>query len=438
MDILGTVAAGTLGYIHGNVKGARRWIKSYQQYRKLTMVPKTPSKVHKRRSSMGSAPRTPRRTPSKPMRSRSGSVYKSVGSITHMPGTSASTSVSVRKRGNKVHKEGVKKKVKVSKEFRKKVKEALTGNYIKGKFTDVSYGKIIPVSGVQTNLDLGYSWDNAFSFFSPGQVLHVASVLFNQQLNTQVGLTSNPGLFSIRNMKIDVVKSHVTVKFKNNSARNIHFNVYAVSPKGKLDGNGKNAVFAWSEAMANDGTAGPSQMNISQTFGGARVPASPAQLLVKPTTSPAFSNKYTCDTTTVMLEPGKEYTYYLKGPQPKTYDYAKYWNGLLFDNQQKFIKQIMVSAWVDVTGTDTGAIGRYTNLNPIKGFGLLYEMTQHFTVSLPEQTGIEFTAAPAVGKFPLNLRRAVYFNQNWQNPGAVGVVTEILDENPIGTAVDGI
>lgn len=456
MNQVGEASAATLGYIVGDIPGAIAARNLYRNYR--NSMP--PVRSQKRRPAFNPyvTPQSNRNfqtinpfySPSVVMSrasSRRGSVassrlararkLSSVGTGgSKASGTSSVNSVTVRKRGNKVHKEGLKKKVKVSREFRKKVKAVIDPKGGFGSYTDISYTSLLPIDIGQNIAELGYVSNSRQSFFSPATVLGQASVLFAGTTNAQTW-TSSTLPFSHRTFKCTVVNQSVTVRMKNNTARDLKVNIYAGSPRGKQYGDGFGMLGYWDNCLLNDYDAGSAnRVAWSQTTAGAITGVTSSMLGISPKFSKKFMQNYTLDTTTVTIEPGKEYVYVLQGPQNKEYDFAKFWSQSgQFDNQQKFIKQILVTVAVDVTSTTVGQVGRYTDMTAGTGAGLMMEVTQKCKMVVPEQAGLQFTAAPGVGFMPLNRRMPVKFYHNWAAAQTAATnVVEYEDENPLAPA----
>lgn len=450
-DIIGEASAGTLGYILGDRRGSNLARRLFRTYRKR-MAPTGRSRSRGRTRSPRGVLATPQSTLSfqstNPFRSRSGRRAPRSSSRSTMSISGRSIASTIRsadstnvvqkankRKGTKVHKEGLKKRVKVPKKLRKQVKQILENKGPVGSLMEIKSQKITPTDG-QSVFMLGNTSENQPNLFDPCYIQYVASTLFNGAAATQTPLIGNAGFFSPRTLRVEVIKQSVTYRVKNNTARTFTLKFLDLSPKSRNFGNGFNPLTFWTAAFQQEGTANsPNNPNVYNI--------NPLTLYAHPKMSDAFKNLYEVDETIVYLEPGKDYIHKLNGPNKKLYDYQKFWSGSsptagVFDNQQKFIKQTMLIIIPDLTSTTGGQAGRYVDIPAAPGpYGICMEQTTYTKIHMPEQAGFAWpTVTPTTGNQPLNKRMRVYAINDF-TPAQAGTVAPIEDENPSEAIVAG-
>lgn len=411
---------------------------------------------------MAPFPPTPKQTPRKKRKfsnassGSSGSVYRrNKRVLSRLRNTSQADVIQrgAKRKGKAVHKEGLRKKLRLPKGFAKKVKQALrpVGNF--GTFMDIHYAKINAIDNGQVVGQFGYQANGQISFFSPAQVMHQCAVMWNRKANAQSYNTSDALQFDLDTFKCEVIKQNVVLHFKNNSARDFHLKLFTCSPRGQQNSNGWNLVNYWTDSLLAEYTtsaagAGQSLNSISafkQLPNGDRAAVTPQDLYVTPNMAHQFRQNYQIDTTTVLIEPGKMWSYKLEGPQ-MVYDFKKFRLGnSQFNNQQKFVKHIMFAAYVDVAtlSLDPNNTGRWTDMdNPgsPQPFGLLVEAVQYAKIKMPDVAGFESVSVPPLSIQNLNQRKDIRFYQNWNQASqeGKGTVMDINDENPQANITDGL
>jgi len=435
-DFIGAASAATLGFIHGNTRGAIKALKAYRTYRKTRMPPVTRqrgrSRTPKQKSkSPGSNYGTPPASQQFRSRSRSQSISSRRSSRSLARSISFADSSNVQQKANKkkgksVHKEGYKKPVKVPKKLRKQVKQILTTKGPVGTFLDIKYFKITPEDS-QVITMLGNTTENHPNLFDPCWIQYTASLLFNSATVTLNPVIGTGTYFSPRTLRVEVIKQSVTYRCLNNTARTLTLKFWDISPKSRNFGNGFNPLTFWENLFAQEAANAPTNPNVFAI--------STKTLYAHPKLSAAFRNLYSLDETIVNLEAGKEYVHKLKGPNMKLYDFQKFWSGSsptagVFDNQQKFVKHTMLCVYNDLGNTTLNTPGRFTDMVTATPYGLIVEQTTHTKICMPEQTGFTWPSpTPTTGTQTLNRRQAVYAIQNWAGAQS-GAVTKIEDENP--------
>lgn len=354
----------------------------------------------------------------------------------------ARAAVSKRK---KVNREGrSRKKVKVSKSFRKKVKKVIESREQYGWFQErdsFSGNPIPPLDEAQQVFNVGtWNSDGAPTFFDPISVLNAASILFNIKGPLVPDKTiTDAGNFQNETLRVRVIDSNVTYRFKNNTARQILLKLWDYSPK-TIGKSNQNVLNEWNSAlvmMAPSGAPGTTgtltNLNpLSVTF--QTIGASPKHC-------PSLMHQYSWDETIVNIEPGKEFTHTLKGPKDKMYEFAKFYVNGVFQNQQKIVKGTLAAFWTDLTSTITGGVGRWTDMTGGVGTGLLCEVTAFYKIAMPEQAGFTIpTPAIGPGRAQQLTRRVhrVFAIKHWVNAQPASAVMEVEDENPSTNPTTGV
>ena len=378
------------------------------------------------------------------------------------------------------------KNVVVTNDFKLKVAKALANKTISGSWDQISFDNIsissIPVNGQAVNgLGAVVAGDYSNWAFHTEDILHAASVLWNNKTDNQTsrnwasvnnlgynspqisaGVISDlrlPGKSTYPlNVKITVKRCHETYKLKNESLRTVVLKIYLCEPRQMgCDGNGAldlpsgDAVPVSRVTTANNiGNPGAVWSNelAKQTLAGMNMGGStPQQLYNKPNLCPVFNRTYKCDETSVVLEPGQVYEYYIEGPSNLTINYTNFFKGsgsdpMIFNAIQKFMRYPLFTAYVDLV-TDGTVTGRY----PTTATGQLYqgiavERQQKFFLEMPDVTGggIYVPSGATVGAVENNYRRDCYFKTvytksanltstardvNVQDPGNAAIIMDL-------------
>lgn len=388
----GEIAAGTLGFIHGNTRGAYKAIGAYKSYQKLrkrkTMTNGHPTPPNtgkrKRRSSVvthsGSGRRklsysaaTGKRKSSKKSKSK-----KSKSTNERQPEV-RTTSGKVKLKGHKA--------VKVSKSLSEKIGKIIEGKDIHGYYQDTRLDILEPgLLAGQQNVELlpNRTYAEAGFLFPWSRVLHAASRLWN----AKTGNVNNPqptdaGNFPSGDTVVTVNKQWWTFRLRNNSSRTAEIRVYKCQPKNSVVQ--ASALEAWTQGitqMIADGEAIGSVPVLSVNY-----------LHTGPTLSNQFRNAFKADTIQIKLEPGQQYTFNVNGPAMK-YEGQKFYDAAVYRPVQKQDIQLIWSSNVDLVGShDT-----ITGLNPYWGrvpdaFAgsptmerIIVESTYHVAMCMPEKT----------------------------------------------------
>lgn len=447
-DALGTIAAGTLGYIVDNRRGAFNAIGLYKNLPKnksnMAPIDNTTTKrkrpvFHRAGYSTGKRSSAALGYPTGPRKKLRFAVSKR-NSRARLPRKDDGNQMStyVKKKGRSVKKEARKKLIKVPLKLRKQVKQIMEKSdyvgWFKEKYWNIVYKLGDNVQNVYSLLDRTVNGIPGL-LFDPLSVNNAASILFNKRVPGAASLTNaDADLFNTATLKIKVIDSSVQHLIKNVTGQTINIKLWDISPKSIIPGPGHNPViFLQGELLrlAPTGAAGSSTDVSSMNVLGNLV----TDIGFSPNMVPAFRQYYSLDETVIRLEPGKEYLHVLKGPSHKLYDYTKFFqNGsITINNAQKFMKQTMICIVGDIQSTTGPAVsvGRFTDTVAADPYGIVVESTMFTKVAMPEQAGFVVPAVPvAAGRSQfLGNRKSAFAIKNWVQT-QVGVVVNVDDENP--------
>ena len=404
--MIGTLAAGTLGYIHGNTRGA---IKAAHLYQKLNSMAPIPRK----RKYSG----VPVQRPA--AKKHKSGMGKKFGLRRSAPKQLAINTQAAKVRGSAGNNKRRVKKVKVTAQFRKKVKKALEPALIKGKYLENSYMTNRFPHTFDNKQQVGTLGDS----FTPSQVLDAASVLWNEKLPTNNKSSLNSQNFARNTVKINVINSYTTMHFKNNTRRTYTMKLY--NCRSKIRDQLEFPITSWADALAVE--AQPQGSNV--------LGIDVNTMYNDPRMVPNWNQQWHADVTTVTLEPGQIYDYFVQGPKNKLYDFAKYVTNStpqLFTDRISDARSNFVVFYPDVVSTTIGTAGRYVDDNPADGDsdGLATEIKHYYQLSMPEQAGYLVGTAGG-GTQALNLRK--YSFAIFSEPGnqQTGVVRRVDDDNPV-------
>jgi len=442
-------------------------------------------KTFTKKNNMPPYPLTPRKTPTKRKEKSKPTASKSVGKSRNTMSAPNNTGVALSKAASRTkgkttnHK--THKKVKVSKTFADKVEKVLAEDDIHGSWTQFSYGAI-PMSQFDINKqDVGglaeYGQDYSDWAFDPEDFLHAASVLWNEKLDSQgtrnwddpqslgiyqpIGSTlfggqqttaPNSGVSSIApmNLKMTVKSCFEVYKLKNNTQRTVVMKIYLCAPKqaGVFSlgteaipgGSGPPASFPTTLPIGNPGAvwAGSLEKQVLQNI---NVMGAIAQTVYqKPTDCPEWNKIFRSDCTTVVLEPGQVYDYYIKGPTDLELKFANFFRQTsqatpaFYQGVQKFMRYPLFTAYLDLV-TDGTLSGHYpTAVAESVGEGIAVERQMKFRLKMPENVAGRLTvgtgAAPQQGQFQLTSRRSCYGFKVYTQVGPLGPTNRIDVQNP--------
>lgn len=439
MDALGTLSAGTLGYITGGIKGAKRASEVYRSYRNYKNMAPLPSKKNDRgKKRKATFSRT--------------SVKKAKKSSYQKRRSTGNTVVGTAKKTGVVRKLGRKRVVKVSRSLRAKIQKVLDSDKLVGKYLHVKYFDMTPgkpfsgafddqqsveYMGISTQASAVTPGNTNRLLFSPlfvnyavARLMNPATVskaagdpvLFNDQFLTQGVYTK---YLDIKTARIKVLKQSATYRVRNNSGRVVTLKFYCVQPKSIDESNGfagLNPIETWNTGLDIQ----DDQTTRGENPTGVRTET----LFANPKWSSQFKQRYKIEETIVSIEPGKEYNYKVEGPSME-YNYAKFWQNRTFYDQQKFTKQVMVVAYNDITRTDNSLTGRYTDQSVNDPQSILFEQTCYIKFAIPDQTGFVVATSNTGENINLASRRYCFGIDVHQGVQGTGTVQYVTDENPL-------
>jgi len=331
--------------------------------------------------------------------SRSGpsaAVTELTGLSTRLPNKKVSKGTRPKPRGLK--------RVKISAEFRKKVKLCEQASKLSGYFQANYLAQQMPTPVTnktavsETMLCPQVAHGSVFSY---ANVLHAASRLWNNKPANATPTNSDPLNFDARGTIIDVHKQWAVMRFKNNTLRTIRIKHMLFTPKSQQAVF--SPLFAWQNAVVDMGAVG-------------RLIGTPAvtvnSLFIHPNTFDQVKQYFSSSETDYTLEPGQAIQETIQGPS-MTYDGGKFTqNGAYaFQGKQDIYSVVIVQYDLTVGNVPDTVVG-YVNepaTNVTLGNSLLIQSTYHCKLSMPEPAG--WTSGgiiPAAGPVKLNLRQKMY------------------------------
>lgn len=374
---------------------------------------------------------------------RGGRIIRSRSTGRKRSSANNTRTTAIRKRGKSVRKEARKKSVRVPPRLRKQVKQVLASEDLKGTYQEILVPRHIkPLDNLQNVQMANLRFADSFIglHFDPTTVVNIASQLFNNA-GPNAAQDFNPfavtNLYNMNSLKINVVDSSVKYIMRNNTTNNLTVKIWDISPKSVSTNASlylspitwiNNECVRYAPANVPPGTGLVDELNRYNPFN-----VNVNTIGFNPKMLPSFNQFYAMDETIIELEPGKTYIHHLPGPKNKLYDYRKFFqNGsVTMNTYQKFCKQTMICVIGDLQGTDTGNVGRFTDIAPItSGYGLLVEARTFYKLRVPEQTGFIAQAVPPAGGQSQGLtnRRDSFIIKNW-TPAQTGTIQRIGDEN---------
>jgi len=310
------------------------------------------------------------------------------------------------------------KKVKVSKELRKKINKVITQDKPCGEFESLNFEGYKQANHNQQLVKYLGAEDYNFShgYFHPLRVLDAASVLFNQKAIS----LENPGItdtdnFNSTSIKIKVVKSWVKLTLRNNTDRTWDGHIYECAPKSNQTTS--EPVTCWTNALTSEYNAiqGAQQTNQTLTanplinIGGSLAITNP---YASPRQADQFNRWYDVIQKKVHLEPGEVYEHIVTGPADYVYNFPKMYNGTTANFIQKCNRYVFFALNLDMLSTQTPVFGRWGQNNTNQY--LICESREFFKIEMPEETGFQSNAVstlvPAGTPQNLNKRHKVKYS----------------------------
>lgn len=465
MEYAGGAAGAALGFIHGNIPGARLGYElgRYAARRRNFLSQNSrndmpPIRTPKRARTTSSNPfYTPRRSSVSSKGSTAtastvgGRPIRRARVAVANPGSTNVLIGALKKKGKKVKKEGRKKKVKVSPRFKKMVNQVLSAKGPIGLMVENIPHTVIHVLDNLQNVV--YATDRFVQgingwHFSPTYINYVYDKLYCNG-TFPVSISQNIDRYTNAfndNQQIHVLEQYYIVKLKNNTARTLEVKLWDVSPKSAQDGSVNIDLISYMNTTTSD--TGPVGNPGERGTQGRENPSgcTPYTIGWKPTLMSSFNKLYSLDETILKLEPGKEYYHKVMGPNDKLYSYNKFKkNGIPID-VLPFVKTTLIVVNTDITASSligNVQVGRWTDMTFTGPFGLLTETQQFTKIKCPDQTGFQRLTAlstPAPGSVQeLSQKGYAYIIKNWYvSQEGLGTVVDIEDENPQAQAVNGL
>lgn len=369
--------------------------------------------------------------------------------------------VPIYKGGHLKVKERKVKSVKVTKHFRKMVEKCDEKGSITGSKRDIFYaypGSAYTLcSQAYDNFQETYTSYSKWSFL-PEYFLDAASVLWNGKTPSALGWQFN----SVNNMgvgqlpiasgkvasgvKFTIIDSYEKYLYKNQTNRTWTIKLYECGPKkasflststvgndnvthvaGALDAL-VGPASTWSNVMGDAAVNSNLLASFVPSGNSASVIGTPTPntLYTYPTMFPQFAKLFQSDCTTIVLEPGMSFEYYLQGPNNMEFSLDGCFNNGNFAGIQKYSRYLMPVYYPDLTSDTTSTvlsayIGRhpavFTSSNGLLG----YEREMFCKLKMPEETGFVDPAAFLAGTNQvLGYRKHALVHNVWT--GGVGTV----------------
>jgi len=432
MEFVSGLSGATLGYIQGDTRGAikgwklgRKLYQNKQQrmppIKRTTPTPRT--RRSRRRVSVSGFP-----TPS--TRSSMGDSTMSRRSSLLSSSSSRSSNFSSTSEGNVrdvkrtvKRKKGVTfkkpKKVKVTRDFREKVKKTLSASKMHGIYEDVQYGAMQPAVN---NVQLVHNFLNASSgqTFDPLYILSCASSLFNSKVPVRVPTIADANNFNGAKTKIEVINSYAVYRFKNNSTYQVEIDFYTCAPK--IVTETITPIDAWADALVTDTLAspesGPNVLGNDNTV-----------MFMRPTTCKSWNKYWKASVTKLVMEPGQSTEISVDGPKNVQYDFNKYYKDGLFQSNQRTTRWCFAVVRNCLGATTLATVGRYGAVGGA-ATQVIYEVKRFVKLAMPDETGFLYPAVYPGGSTQLNNRRRdAYIMRNWADAIA-GVQEMVVEVNP--------
>lgn len=365
------------------------------------------------------------------------------------------------------HKKGVsfkkKKKVKVSRQFREKVNQALEPGRLHGTYIEIGNNlandldfQPLAFGNKQVLYNLGQTCNDQF-LFNPMRILDACSVLWNNKTASENAkyagaptYTLPNGSFDPHTFNVKLVNSWAEFVIKNNSQRTWIIQLYTYSPKvnsqyftNGTQSNG-DAKAQWFNAMFDEAnTPGTSTVNKPVNVSG----ATPNTLYAEPGMCRLLCTKWKFEKTDVVLAPGQTYDYRVQGPSNLQMDFQKYWNinaatgnQEFWDIQKSCTRGVFFTARLDVTNggptnAANGLAGRWADNVGNTGHGLKTEYRYYYKFDCAEQVAGSVFSSGVAANTPFTLsstntqRRDCYYLKHWNEAGntAFDRVEELTD-----------
>lgn len=341
------------------------------------------------------------------------------------------------------------RKLRISKKFRRKVLKVVTGSKYKGFFMWNTYTHIVPVDHKQTvhqsqcgfvvedfqNTDIG---KQTYPLFSPSVFASVAEILWGNltgpdgvTTNYKVGCGASGDSSIFSQAKIPVINSWVRYCIKNNTSQVMEIKMFVCKPKVKsfmyhgMSPSGQSTdlsyiydpILDWEKAQSDLYSDGFNRFEVllqKQTLKGRLQTDGISTMDVDPRMFNWWNKKWTADVIKMKIMPGQCIEKIVKGPGDFVIDTFKLWRGALENNSSRAVSAIRPGGWTFeeiqkynryvfwivkpevsvvstavVSGVPTGlGVGRIPNPNSLKqGEAIAIEQRMYYKLALPEKIG---------------------------------------------------
>lgn len=405
--VAGRLSAGALGFVHGNLKGAR--IADSIFTKQYSMAP---SGVDTRRGSAshGKNPITPVKTPSKKRRgSADKGSRKRSKSIVSIGGTGTASGKSDRQANSKHVSGKVKakgrKEVKITKDFILKVRKANDPARVRGHFQSNEQNVINPTLANQQTITINIpsavtAPQGTLGLFAAARVLHAASRCWNGKTAVIDPVIGGGGAAALNLNEIttvvDVRKQWWVHVYRNNAPRTVYVKVFKCQPKSL--GDTEYPLTAWSNAL----TSGIAQGYVIGT------PAITVNtLFTSPSQYREFNAFFRVEQELLTIEPGQSYILTIPGPAME-YDMKKFYINSVHQRLQKHDIFLMHAVYTDLIGVNASTSVQRAPFDPAVG-ELIVESRYYCEMSMPETVGWQSGGVvPAAGAVQ-NINRVMRF-----------------------------
>lgn len=460
----GRVAADTLGFITGDIPGALMADRAYTKLTHTKENPKSSEIVSTGMKRRRNASRKSRRSGRKRKTGKAKSQWKKKSAKYNRNDGSDNIQYAHLRSGRRVSSKAKgRKSLKLSKHFKKAVKQVIRNFSPKGYFTERYYARYTPGNMVSTVYDLGEGWTGAASgrsfdpatsasgayLFDPVKIMDAASCLFHGKEADGNKSLANSGQFDQEFFEVDVMRQWCRMEMKNNTSRTLIMKLYTWQLRNANDAL-TNGSFAdeWAAQALLEGNQTNGNLNITA--------AGIGEFGMSPNFSPAVRKRFSIEEKEVRLESGKTYVHLVQGAS-QLYSYAEFRSGNQFNNCQKMVKGVCLALSVDVVGSTAaipgtgesstlnshcGAAQRWTGLSPwnVPGpYGLLVETTFNYVIRIPEQAGFKLPS-DTIGTniFLDNRLNHPYYVKVWNQVDMKSGTFEKSDEEPLQASTFGV
>lgn len=442
-EILAGASGGVLGYIFNGVRGAKAGYKLARGAAKLTKsISNMPrGNESRRRSYSSSGTPTPLRRMAQLMtpnssRFRLFARRASRGNLRHVPKSfGVSNAFGSDQPIKKVKRKGKatnvkKKKAHVSRALRNTIKDVVAAKDPIGEYKSYDINFAYPVvDNTQTLSDLqrGLSHDgSAGGCFTPTEILHYASVMWNGKTDSAVRTRTDTGNMNPKATKINVINSWNKFTIKNNTQNKYEVKIYEFEPKA--------AGIEYPQTVWNDNLNQLAAAGVTNSWTSVSVKSKPNRLKM-------VADRFKIKEVSLTLEPGMIYIHTVQGPKDWVCDLAKYWktDSAQMNYSRHSVFPVMVY-YPQIQGTASGGAGRYTDISANTAYGFIVENEVFYKLSMPEQAGFVYPASTAAGVYQLLTNRIdKMYHKSWLvSQGGLGAAIQIDDENPATTESSAI